>query len=411
MKSSVLSIRDFRWLWTGSLFSYLAQWIQQTTLGWVAYDITGSAVLLGAILGVRAVPILLFAPFAGVAADRYSRRGLLLVSALLAVGSSFIFGAGLALGTVKVWHLFAFVVAAGIVNLLDRPARLTTVFDLVPRDMAMRAIALNTVSFSMARIVGPACAGYLIAWFGPAGNFFIQALIYLVAAALVLLIAFPARKIRARKLSAWTELLEGFRYAARDRAVRPQLVLGMVAYFLMAPAWSAVLPVFAKDVFNAGPQGLGIMLTAVGVGGTIGGAGASMLARANRQGWVQAGALLAMAAGLFGFALSPSLPLSLLFLAVSGGAEMVMVTSNQTMLQMCAPEAMRGRIAGLIQLYPAVISLGALMTGALIDLAGPRLATGMVALAAVLFIAGMLAGSARLRGLTLSEYRHVSGGG
>ncbi len=409
MKTSVLSIRDFRWLWTGSLVSHLAQWIQQTTLGWVVYDITGSGALLGAILGVRAVPILLFAPFAGVAADRYSRRHLMLGSALLAVGASFIFGAGLAWGTIKTWHLFAFVVTAGMVNLLDRPARLTTVFDLVPREMAMRAVALNSVSFSMARIAGPACAGYLIAWFGPAGNFFIQALIYLIAAALVLAIVFPARKPRARKLSARTELIEGFRYAGRNRAVRLQLALGLIAFFLMAPAWNTVLPVFAKDVFNAGPQGLGIMLTAVGVGGTLGSIGASMLARANRQGWVQAGALLAMAGGLLGCAFSPSIAVAFVFLAISGGAEMVMVTSNQTMLQMCAPEEMRGRIAGLIQFYPAVISLGALMSGVLIDLAGARGATILIAVAAALFVIGMLAGSARLRGLSLSEYRYASG--
>ena len=140
MSDSLLAIRNFRWLWTGSVFSHLGQWIQQTTLAWVVYDITGSGALLGAILGSRVVPILLFSPFSGIAADRYDRRSLLLASQVPAATTSFVFGAALAWGAVQTWHLFAFMFASAIVNIIDRPARLTTVFDLVPRELAMRAV-------------------------------------------------------------------------------------------------------------------------------------------------------------------------------------------------------------------------------------------------------------------------------
>jgi len=407
VRGSVLAIGSFRWLWLGSLCSHLCQWIQHATLGWVVYDITGSGSLLGAVLGSRAIPIVLLAPFAGVAADRYNRRALLLTSQLLAAVASLVFGAALALGALETWHLFAFMLSAGLSNILDRPARMTTVLDVVPHQLAMQAVAINTFSFSIARVVGPAMAGYLLVWFGAPGSFMIQGGIYLAAGAMVLLVSFPPHQHAHHKASAWKDLVDGFRHAATDRTARMLLTLGIVGFFLMGPTSGAILPALAKDVFHSGPEGLGIMLTALGVGGIAGGIAASLMGRADRHGLIHAASIAALAIGLVGLGASPSTPWALLFLALAGAAEMTLVTTNQIMLQMSAPDAMRGRMAGLTQLFPGVIALGTLLSGVLTDLAGPRGASAICGGVALAIIGAMWLGSPFLREMRLSDARRA----
>lgn len=402
---SVFALRDFRLLWIGSLFSYICQWIQQATIGWVVYDITGSGALLGAVLGIRVIPMILLTPFAGVAADRYDRKRLLLISQLGSALVSAIFGVGLALGLIRTWHLFAFMLFYGVAAVLDRPARLTSVFELVPRDLATKAIAINTVGFSLMRIVGPACAGYLIAWFGAGGNFLIQAGLYVVSGWLAVLVVFPPRRKQTQETSAWSDLAEGLRYASKDATTRALVLIGVVPFFLLIPVWGSVLPAYAKDVLETGPQGFGMLLTAVGVGGTLGAGVAAWLGRFDRQGRVQMVTVLVFCAALVGLALSPSLAVALVFLAIGGGCEMALTTSNQTMLQLSAPEAMRGRISSLIQIYPTTIPLGGLIAGPLVDVVGPRATIACLATAACLAVVALFTLLPRLRHMRLSELR------
>ncbi|OFZ87013.1 MAG: hypothetical protein A2V78_09320 [Betaproteobacteria bacterium RBG_16_64_18] len=399
---SALAFSNFRWLLTGSLFSYLCQWIQQATLSWVVYDITGSGVLLGVVLSARAVPMLLLSPMAGVAADRIDRNTLLLVSQVLSALVSALFGALLALGTAHTWHLFAFVLVSGATGVLDRPARMTGIFELVPRELAMNAAAINSIGMSLTRIVGPAFAGFFLVWFDAAGSFLFQGALYLVSGLLVFRVAFPQRAEPAHQTSAWKDLVEGLRFAAGDSTTRLMLLFAAMLFVLLLPIWSTVLPVLAKDVFDAGPQGLGLLLTAGGVGGTLGSWAASALQRFDRQGRVQFVALLIDCASLFGLALSPSLYVAMGFLVIAGAAEMVIATSTQIVLQMAAPDAMRGRVTSLLQLAPAMISLGALSTGILVELCGARGATAVLAAITAVFFIALYAKSSRLRNLRLS---------
>lgn len=386
--ASALAYRDFRRLWASSLCSWSSQWIQQAALGWVVYEITGSGALLGAVLGARALPMLLLTPLSGVAADRYDRRRLMQASQALACAVSLAFGTALALGAVSTWMLFGFTIVMGASNVLDRPARMTTAFELVPRAVAMKAVALNTIGFSMTRIFGPAAAGYLIAAFGAAGSFFVQGALYGASALVVLSVAFPAKRVAAGG-SAFAAMREGLRFAARDANTRLLLILGALPFLLLVPVWGTLFPIYAKDVFTAGPQGLGLLLTAVGVGGTLGGFAANALARFQHQGLLQAAWVLVMSAAIVGIATSPSLAVAALFAGLGGAAEMAHMASNMAMLQMSAPEDMRGRISSLMMLNPALISVGAFLAGPLSDLLGVRsasLALAAIAAAAVLLL-------------------------
>ena len=363
----------------------------------MVYEITASGTLLGAVMGARAIPMFLLAPLSGVAAERYDRRRLLQGSQALAAAVSLAFGAALALGMVSTWMLVAFTVLMGAANVLDRPARLTTAFELVAREDAVKAVALNTMGFSMMRIFGPAAAGYLIGWFGAAGSFFIQGLLYAASAALVLMVVFPARREAVPGRSALADMLEGLRFAAGDPKMRMLVVLGALPYLLLVPVAGTLFPIYAKDVFDAGPQGLGMLLTAVGAGGMLGGLAANMLARAERQALLQAAWVVVMAGAIAGVAASPSLVAALAFSVVGGAAEMAHTASNMAMLQMHAPEGMRGRIASLTMLYPAMISVGAFVAGPLSDLLGVRGASVALAATATAAMGALYFSSPRLR--------------
>ena len=361
------------------------------------YEVTGSGALLGAVMGARAIPMVLLAPLSGVAAERYNRRWLLQGSQLFAAAVSLSFGVALALGIVSVWMLFAFTVLMGSANVLDRPARLTTAFELVPRADAVKAVALNTTGFSMMRIVGPALAGYLIGWIGAAGSFFIQGVLYASSAAMVLMVVFPPRREPRAGRSAFAEMLEGLRFATGDARMRMLLFLGALPYLLLVPVWSTLLPIYAKDVFVAGPQGLGLLLTGVGVGGTLGGLVANALARAERQALIQAVWIVVMGLSIVGLAASPSLVVAIVFGVLGGAAEMAHTASNMAMLQMNAPEEMRGRISSLTMLYPAMISTGAFLAGPLSDLLGVRGASVALAATAIAAMGVLYFASPRLR--------------
>jgi MFS family permease len=403
---TVLSHPRFRILLSGSFFTYLGQWIQQASLSWVAYEITGSGALLGAMFAVRAIPMIGLAPFAGVAADRYDRRKLLLASQLASAVTSFVFGMALSLDLVTTPVLFAFTLVMGTNAVLDRPTRHTLVFESVPRDIAMKAVGLHSMAFSLNRMAGPAVAGYLIAWLGGVGNFFIQGVLYLAAFAMAWVLVLPPRSgPSTRDKSTAHDLLSGFRHLRSDRTMRMLLVFGLVPYFLLVPVWSTLLPIYAKDVFDAGPKGFGALLASVGIGATLGGALSVWLARYDHQGRIQIIAMGIYAATAVGLAASPSVPIAAMLGVVAGAAEMAFTTSTMTMLQMSAPEALRGRISSLMQLFPGFISLGALLSGTLADLIGVRQASALLALICAIIVAALFAGSTRLRGLRLSQFR------
>jgi MFS family permease len=383
------------------MFSWTSQWIQHAALGWVVYEITGSGTLLGAVMGARAIPMILLAPVSGVAADRYDRRRLMQASQGLAAAVNLSFGAALALGLVSTWMLFLFTVLMGACNVMDRPARFTTAFELVPREIAVKAVALNTIGFSMARVLGPMVAGYLIAAFGGAGTFFLQGVLYAASGVMVLFVVFPSRIAPAEQKSPWHDMAEGLRFAASNPRTRVLLAVGFLPFFLLIPVFGTLYPIYAKDVFAVGPTGLGLLLTAVGVGGTLGGFIANALGRAERQGLIQSVWIVVMAAAIIGVALSPSFALALALSVIGGAAEMAHASSNMAMVQMSAPEAMRGRISSLMMLNPALISLGALVAGPLSDAAGVRNASMMLAGTAIAFIGVLYAMSPVLR-----ELRH-----
>jgi len=395
--------RDFRRLWTGTFFATAGQWIQQATLGWVVYDVTKSPALLGAVLGVRAIPMLLLAPISGYVADRFDRRWSLAASQFLMVVISIALAALLAYDAVRVWHLFAFSVLAGVGAVFDRTLRSTLVFSSVPRNIAANAVALNSIAFSVTRALGPGIAGFLIGALGAAWNFGIQAFLYLGVCFAALSVTASIRQAeRKPRASPWQDMKEGLRFATTDPIARVTFVLGLVPPLFLIPAFSALMPIFAADIYNAGPEGLGLMLSAVGVGGIVGGVAATWTTRYDRTGLVQTLALIGLGVALLCFAIAPNIQVAVFWLVLAGIAEMVHFTLHVTTLQMCAPEHMRGRIASLLPIFPAFISIGSMLAGLLADILPAELVVILLVVVAMGVVGTAWLRSPALRGVTLS---------
>ena len=395
--------RDFRWLWSGTFFATAGQWIQQATLGWVVYELTKSPALLGAVIGVRAIPMLVLAPISGYVADRYDKRRALALSQFLMVIISLALALLLGYGAVKVWHLFVFSLLSGVSMVFDRTLRNTLVFSSVPRAEAANAVALNSIAFSVSRAVGPATAGYLIAAVGAAWNFGIQALLYLAVCAAVLSVSTPMQADDTkRRGSPWQNIKEGVRFAMTDPVARVTFIMGLVPPLLLIPVFASLMPIFAADVYRAGPEGLGLMLSAVGVGGIVGGVLAAWTTRYDRTGLVQTLALTVFGAALFCFALAPNIELAVVCLTIAGVAEMVHFTIHVTTLQMCAPEHMRGRMASLLPMFPAFISVGSLIAGVIADFLPVDMVAILLVVLAMAVVGTAWTRSQALRDVTLS---------
>lgn len=399
--------RNYRLLWLGNAFTSVAMWMQNTTMGWVVYDLTGSGALLGSVSAVRALPTLLLTPIAGMASDRISRNTIVAVSQFAMFLYSVALAIDIALGTLEVWHLFVFAVLAAATQSFNMPARQTMVFDVVPRTVIPNAAALSNLAFSISRTVGSFAGGALIVTIGAANNFAIQSLAYLSVMGTMLLMRLPKRVGGGRpRGSFWGELTEGYRFAFGDPQARLLFLMVLINPLFLIPLHLGLLPIFAKDVFQGGGSELGITLSSIGAGGLLGGLITASLNRVDRRGLAQLIAVLiySMAQALFSIVagLTGDIWLATPFLFIGGAAEAMYLVTNQTVVQLLAPEHLRGRLTSVLQITFILNPLGSLFAGSMADVIGAPAIGAAMSLAAFALGLGILICSPRMRGLRLS---------
>jgi MFS family permease len=360
-----LKYRDFRLLWMSTLFTSAGQWFQQITVGWLVWEMTQSAFLLGSINGFRALPLLLLAPVVGVAADRVNRKWLLQSTAVLAFFSSAAMAVIIFAEVLEVWHLFLFTLITGVVWAFNNPVRQSIVPNLVPKFDLMNALALQSAGFNITRILGPALAGVILAHVGGAENFGLQTLAYVGVFMMVVPMVVPAAT-RAASASIRENLGEGLKYVWSHKTLRTQLTLAFVPTILAFP-YMALMPIFATDVYGKAASAFGIMGSAVGVGAVLGTLTLATLSNVERRGMVMMGAILLLGVSLVAFSQARSFELALFLLAVTGAAQMVYLTTNQTILQLIVPDELRGRVMGIYMLSQGMMPLGGLLGGALAE--------------------------------------------
>jgi MFS family permease len=358
-----LKHRNYRLFISGQLVSLIGTWMQSVAQAWLVYRLTGSAVLLGAVGFAGQIPVFLLAPAGGVRADRHDRRRILLATQSASLVLAVALGVLTLSGRVEVWHIMLLASLLGAANGFDIPARQAFVAELVGRDDLMNAIALNSSMFNGARIVGPAIAGVVVAAVGEGWCFLANGVSYLAVLAGLLSIRRPPPGRPPRTGSAFSELLEGFRFASGTRPVRAiLLLLGLVS--LAGVPYSVLMPIIAAEVLGEGASGLGVLMGASGVGALLG--ALSLARRGSTRGL---GHIVARAAGGFGaaliiFSLSRNYLLSIVLLLPVGFAMLLQMSSSNTLLQSMVPDRLRGRVMALYSMmFMGVAPIGALLAG------------------------------------------------
>ena len=372
----VLRAPGFAWFFAGTTLTNTAHWIQSVTLSWLVYDLTSSGTMLGTLNLVRSLATVGLISFAGVLVDRLPRRGLLYATSLWLVALSFTFGFVMMGYPAAVWPLFLYSFLGGAGEAVCRPLRETVLFSIVPRSQAPGALALLHTGWAVMRSIGPAIGGFLILWIGPAGNFFAQAVAYALVTLTVVKLKMPydrapePRGRGARK--ARGSFREGWAYILSQPVTLAFLGMSWLLPLLIIPNFSALPPIYARDIFDGGPDVLGTLLSAIGVGGIAGGLALTALGRCDRRGLLQLGALLLLAASFALFALSVSFWMGVALMALAGFAEMIYLTTNATLLQLSVPDELRGRVTGIVSLRSGLMPVGAFIAGIGSDLFGPR---------------------------------------
>jgi MFS transporter, DHA1 family, staphyloferrin A biosynthesis exporter len=387
---SALRHRDYRYLWVGTMFMSAGQWIQQVTLGWLLYDMTGSSILLGVLNGLRSLPFLVSGPIAGVAADRMDRRRLLLSSQVLLLITACVMGSLVVSGLVQVWHLFVFTLITGVAWSFNQPLRQTLVPSVVPKSDLMNAIALSSLGFNMTKVLAPSLGGLLIAWFGAGGNFFVQSATYAGVLAMVYMMRVPPGAAPATQQSMFSSMREGLSYVWSHPVVMALLGSSLVMQIFAMP-YQTLMPVFQKDVLGTGPEGLGMMMAAPAGGAVL--ATVLLASVANivrRKGLLTMGGLFLMGCALIAFSQARSLPLAMLALVGVGSCQMLVMVTTMSMVQSIVPDELRGRVMSIAMLDRGLTPLGALMAGIMTSFIGApvtvSLMGALVILLAVLVI-------------------------
>ena len=353
------------------------QWIQQVTLGWLVYEITGNSVLLGALNGLRALPFLVTGPMAGVAADRMDRQKLMLRTQYVLIVTAVLMGALVASGWLRVWHIFVFTLISGIAWTFSEPVRQSLIPSIVPKADIANAIALNSGGFNLMKVMGPALGGVMIAVFGAGGNFFVQALAYVGVLVMIYLMHVPPTPEKARSSSALANLKQGFAYVWSTPAVLALMTLAYVPRIFAVP-YQTLMPVFQKDVLKVGPEGLGLLMAAPGVGAVLSVLVLASVTRVKRQGLLLVGSIVVLGAFLMLFSQITYFPLALVVLILVGAFQMLFLASTNTMLMLIVPDELRGRVMSLYMLDRGLMPAGALFAGVVAHFIGAPLTVAIM---------------------------------
>jgi len=397
---SAVRHRNFRLYWIGQIVSLVGTWMQSVSQPWLVLLLHGSPIQLGAVLALQFAPSLALAPLGGVIADRVDKRRLLLLTQSVAALQALVLFTLTVTGQIQIWEIMVLALALGFVNALDMPVRQSFAAELVPREDLINAITLNSASFNLARVIGPAIAGIALALYGPAFNFGINAVSYLgVLAALVRMDPSAMQPVLRSEQAASmrSSLAEGIRYAVRTPTVLwPLVLLGGIGMFGMN--FQTLLPLFARFTLGLDADGFGALFAAMGLGSLIGSLSLAFIgSRRPLVGMIIGGGISFVAFETFlGLSRSPLVAFPLI--VVVGLSSMLMINTINVIVQRSVPDALRGRVMALyVTVFAGSTPIGGLFAGTVAQAWGPPAGFLVGAGCSVIFI-GLVAWQLVVRG-------------
>lgn len=369
--------RNFRIYYLGQLVSLNGTWMQSVAQSWLIYRLTGSGVMLGLTGALTLLPNLLLGIYGGWLADRFARRKLLIIAHALAMVQALIMGVLTVGGWVAPWHILLLALLLGLVQAVETPVRQSFISQLVEREDLPNAIALNSSLFHLARFIGPAIAGVLVALIGEGPVFLINAITFVAIIFSLYALQLPVMPLEQHNGRGLSGIWSGLEYARHHRLTRT--LLAMVATVsLLGGAAMVLMPMFVGDVFRHGPESLGILMGLLGAGSLT---GALTLANQREFHLLErrvAVAAVAVSLGLLIFALNTAFIPALPVLFIIGFASTTVFASSNALIQLAVPDHLRGRIMALFTVsLHGMVSIGQLLLGSFADMLGAPLTVGL----------------------------------
>jgi MFS transporter, DHA1 family, staphyloferrin A biosynthesis exporter len=388
--TAVLRHRNYRLLWIGTLFSNSGDWMDQIALNWLVLQTTGSAAFLGLVNLCRAIPILALTLLGGVAADRFERRRLMMASQAFGMVLALLLALLVAIGQANIWLILAIAAGRGATVAFNQPARHSLVSELVPRDILPTAIALNSLTFNLTKVIGPLLAGIIIATAGIAACFAVNGLSFIVVLWSLAAMKFPPRLLAAPSESVLAALALGFGYLRSNPTVMILVLVAFIPTFFGQP-YLQLLAVFAVDIFHVGPDGLGTLTAAAAIGAMAGAMVLALVPTAGRRGRFMLTVMLVYGLLICAFSLTENFRLAAVTLLAIGACQIMCNAANNILLQTIVPDAVRGRVLSILLLNKGLVQLGTAGVAMLAALIGVNwallLSGGVVVVSAITVMA------------------------
>ncbi len=384
-----LKDRDFRLLWVGTVFVGFGQWGQQIGLNWLVFLLTDSAVQLGAVSFAGGILSLVLTPFAGLLADRYSRRLIILAVTIFGALQAAVLAVLVLSDTVQVWHAYVFAILTATAQALNMPARQAYVNDVSRPETLANAIALNSLAQNASRIVGPPLAGLIAGWNVGAAFVFV-AVVRSIASVLTMMLSPREQAPEDAAGNPLRQIFRGFAYLAREADLRALLFVNAITALFVYP-YVSFMPVFAERVFSGGSSAYGLLVSMIAVGSIFGLLGLAWLPNLRHRGLIMLIGFVGYDVFLIGFTQTPTLFLAMAAVALAGLFFGVASALNQTLFQVLVRNDMRGRGMASLQVAGGLSPIGALLMGYLIEAIGIRAGVaapiGVALVAMVLIVA------------------------
>jgi MFS family permease len=378
-----LRYRDYALFWSCDLFGSIGHFVQEVALYWIAYEITESAMALGVLGLSSAAPRLIFGALSGVLVDRYRRKLLLVLVQFGSAVPQVIFLFVYFFGVLSFWHLLALEILSGAIRAINPPAAQSILGELVPREELLNAVSLYTVGFNLARIVGPSLGGVMVIWIGVGGCYAAFAASLIVSGAGMMLMRANEAPAVHSQASFLREFQDGFRYVWGSPVIFSS-VAAAYTFAVFIVTYQNFLPVFAKEILNVGPEGLGILIAAPGIGGI---ASLTFLASVGER-WDRAMVLWFMTTitplFLIFFCASPIFWLSVFLLAAVGAGQVTFRTVSRVIIQVEAPRELMGRVMSVFNLDQGMRAVGSVVMGASASFFGAPLGLALAALVSLI---------------------------
>jgi MFS family permease len=367
---------DYRLLWLSTTSASAGFWLQQVVIGWITYTLTQSPLLTSLALSLDWV-FAVAAPVGGILADRRDRGKLLALSYVYQALLTMLLALIVFLGKLETWHVFVFITLVGLSWIVIDPARTALISNVVPKKNLVNAFALNSLGFSATRMVIPVLGGALLAIAGTGMALMSEVILQLIAAIVALKLPKVAtfRVNNSAPVSSFRALMEAVEYIRNTPHLLFIIILGTVPWVVVAPFTIGLMPVHAAEVFDVGPTGLGILLTAMGLGSALGTVTLATLVEIRKKGLLVLVCIMLTVIAMVLFAKTSSVGIACLFLIIISGGMMVTTTITHASTQSLSINEFRGRVSGLNVAPSGLFPIGSLLAGGLAEYFGSSSAT------------------------------------